>query len=400
VISILEIALVCVGALLMLPALVLLAEVLAAITYSVGQTLKVTPFNQQRLRVAVIVPAHNEAANIQDTLNSIIPQLRNSDRLIVVADNCSDDTASIALRLRAEVVVRTDLANRGKGYALDFGIRHLREEAPEIVIILDADCRIASNSLEILAQLCARAARPIQAVYLMRAANTAGFKTRIAEFACVVKNCVRPIGLHRMGLPCQLMGTGMAFPWSSISNANLASGHIVEDLKLGIDLARAGTPPLFCPEALVTSDFPDSKEGVQSQRTRWEHGHLGVILQEGPRLLLESILKRDLNLMALAIDLSVPPVALLMLQVTFLWVVCAIMYALEGILIPLIISTATSAFLFAAVLLSWGRFGREIVSLGGLLYSAVYAIWKIPLYAKFIVARQMDWVRSKRSGED
>jgi hypothetical protein len=57
--------------------------------------------------------------------------------------------------------------------------------------------------------------------YLMYAPKQAGLKIRIAQFAWVVKNQVRPAGLQRLGLTCPLMGTGMALPWSCISTANL-----------------------------------------------------------------------------------------------------------------------------------------------------------------------------------
>ena len=50
----------------------------------------------------------------------------------------------------------------------------------------------------------------------------------------------------------------MAFPWDVIRSANLANGFIVEDMKLGLDLALAGHSPVFCPSATVTSTFPTS----------------------------------------------------------------------------------------------------------------------------------------------
>jgi cellulose synthase/poly-beta-1,6-N-acetylglucosamine synthase-like glycosyltransferase len=250
------------------------------------------------------VPAHDEALIISRTLQTILPQLAPGDRLVVVADNCTDETAALAAAEGADVLVRTDLVRRGKGYALDYGIRHLESDAPEIVLVVDADCRITPGAIERLARLSHRSGRPVQALYLMQAAEGAGPKMRVAEFAWVIKNQVRPLGLHRLGLPCQLMGTGMAFPWACISSANLATGHIVEDLKLGIELTRRGTPPLFCPEALVTSEFPSSGEGIRSQRTRWEHGHLGVILSDAPQLFLSSLAPLNLPALALALDLD------------------------------------------------------------------------------------------------
>lgn len=382
--------------LLLLPVTVLCAEVLLAVT---SRATAAAPAGE-RPRVAIVMPAHNEASMIAGTLRCIVPQLAESDRLIVVADNCTDDTAAIAAAEGAESIERRDPVHRGKGYALDFGIRHLEADAPEVVVIIDADCHATAGSIDRLARACRAASRPVQALYLMYAPTGAGVMTRIGEFAWTVKNRVRPLGLHRLDLPCQLMGTGMAFPWSYIRTAALASGNIVEDLKLGIDLARAGAPPSFCPEALVTSQFPSSPEGIQSQRARWEHGYLGMILSNAPGLLWSACVRRNFDLLAMALDLSVPPLALLLLQVAAVWLLSALFYVYANALIPIGIATVAAALLALSVLLSWAFYGRRIVSVGSLLaFAALYALWKIPLYAKFLVSRQIRWVRSKRDQE-
>ena len=377
--------------LLTLPVAVLFIEVLLAVT---GKE-PLSESSGARGSLAIVVPAHNEASMIAATLRSIVPQLGSSDRVIVVADNCSDETAMVATTAGAETIVRTDPTRRGKGYALDFAIRHLARAAPDVVIVIDADCQAAPGSIDRLVRVCTTTARPVQALYLMHSPPSAGPMTRIAEFAWVVKNQVRPLGSRRLGLSCQLMGTGMAFPWPCISATNLASGHIVEDLKLGLDLTRAGKPPQFCPEALVSSTFPASSEGIQSQRVRWEHGHLGVA-GELPRLYADAFAKRDVQLLAAALDLSVPPLALLALQVTAVWCASLLFYFFAHIAVPLAMISLVAVLFFVSVLTSWTAYGRHIVSLGSFSLAAIYALRKIPLYVRFLVARQVNWVRSKR----
>jgi cellulose synthase/poly-beta-1,6-N-acetylglucosamine synthase-like glycosyltransferase len=350
----------------------------------------------ERPSLAVVMPAHDEALIIVDTLRALIPELRESDRLIVIADNCSDDTAVLAAAEGAQVVVRHDPDRRGKGYALDYGLRQLDSAPPQVVVIIDADCRIEARSLDVLASMCKCMARPIQAAYLIHPPPAAGVFTRIAAFALIVKNLVRPLGAHRLGLPCHLMGTGMAFPWTLISTAPLATRHIVEDLKLGVTLALAGTPPLFCPEASVSSFFPQSNQGLREQRIRWEHGYLDVALRDSPRLLYRGLLTRNLGLITLGLDLCVPPLALLLLLVAALWLGSALLYLVSGAVLALALSTAAALLLASSVLLSWSRYGQRVVSLGELLWAGVYALRKIPLYARFLLAKQSDWVRSKR----
>jgi len=383
------------GLLLLVPVCVLTVEILAALASEAPSDTPPPP----RPRLAVVMPAHDEALTIAETVRALLPQLGNADRLVVVADNCSDSTGSIAAASGAEVIVRTDPTRRGKGYALDFGMRHLERDPPQVVLIVDADCRVANGSVERLARVCMAETAAVQARYLMRAPPGAGTMVRIAEFACLLKNWVRPLGLRRLGLPCQLLGTGMAFPWAQIRDAALASGHIVEDLKLGLELAACGAPPLFCPEAEVTSTFPASEEGFKSQRTRWEHGYLSVLTKDAPSLLTRAILRRDGRLLAMALDLSVPPVALLTLLTAAVWGISALFYLKSRAALPLAVSSLAMGLLIAVLFAAWARYGRNVVSLGRLMLAVPYALWKIPLYGKFLVARQIDWVRSKRDQE-
>src|SRR5690606_6586727 len=75
--------------------------------------------------IAVIIPAHDEAAGISSTLAMLFEEVPPGTRVLVVADNCSDATAALAREAGAEAVERHDSNARGKGYALAFGRDHL-----------------------------------------------------------------------------------------------------------------------------------------------------------------------------------------------------------------------------------------------------------------------------------
>ena len=119
--------------LIAIPVCVFCIEILAAVTLP-QRKLLLPPKNNVRRRIGVLVPAHNESAGLLDTLEDIKAQLRSGDRILVVADNCTDDTAAIARTAGAEVTERHDPAKIGKGYALDWGLQHLSADPPEIVI--------------------------------------------------------------------------------------------------------------------------------------------------------------------------------------------------------------------------------------------------------------------------
>ncbi|MEP7100972.1 MAG: glycosyltransferase family 2 protein, partial [Burkholderiales bacterium] len=214
--------------------------------------------------------------------------------------------------------------------------------------------------------------------------------------AWAVKNQARPLGYRRLGLPCQLMGTGMAFPWALLRDAPLASGHIVEDMQLGLDLATAGAAPMFCPDALVTSVFPSDAGGIAEQRSRWEQGHVAVIAKEGPRALWRAITQRRADLAAMVLDLCVPPLTMLVMLLVLQTVVDAIVVAFGGAPAALWVAVLALALVSLAVVLAWGRFARHIVSLGELLGAPLYVLGKLPLYARFFRRGKREWVRTKR----
>ena len=178
-----------------------------------------------RPTIAILVPAHNEAWGIEATLQTLLPQLATGDRLVVIADNCEDETAAISRQAGATVIERQNLELRGKGYALDFGLQFLAANPPDVVAIVDADCLVSPGSIEKIAQLAIEQTRPVQATYLLTRPARPSPKDAVSVLAFTVKNLVRPFGLRQLGLPNLLTGTGMALPWSLIHTVSLASGQ-------------------------------------------------------------------------------------------------------------------------------------------------------------------------------
>lgn len=351
--------------------------------------------SHQRPRVVILVPAHNEAAVIQATLETLVPQITGDDQLIVIADNCTDDTAAIARASGVRVIERHNLTHRGKGYALDYGLRFLQAEPPDIVVTVDADCLVAPDTIAQISQLAFLSARPVQATYLMVQPQNPSIRDRISALAVVIKNLVRPLGLSRLGCPCLLVGSGMAFPWSALRQVSLANSKTVDDMQLSIDLAIAGYPPLYCPAAQVTGRLMSSQAAL-SQRSRWEHGHLEVILTEVPRLLAAALRQQRGELAALALELCVPPLSLL----TIGWLVAVLVTAiLQGVglsSLPLRILLVQGVVLLGSLFAVWWKFGQTLLPLRHLLSVGLYIAWKLPLYGAFFVRPQTRWVRTER----
>jgi cellulose synthase/poly-beta-1,6-N-acetylglucosamine synthase-like glycosyltransferase len=397
---VISLTLIAVAVLLSLPVTVLLVEVVAALKPVEAKL--ANPNNaKSRGRLVVIVPAHNESAGIVPIIGDVKPQLRFCDRLIVVADNCTDDTAAVASSAGAEVILRNDLTQIGKGYALAWAINHISIDPPDFVIFIDADCRIQPDGIEGLQAICSELQRPVQACFLMKTAENSPIDHSFAEFTFLLRNWVRPLGLRNMNCPVQLMGTGMILPWDVIRSAPLASGHLVEDLKLGLDLAAIGKAPHFFPSVKVTSDFPETAKGTDSQRQRWVQGHLGMILKAVPRLLIQAIRHRNLDLLTLSLDLMVPPLSMLGLIIigTFVLTFLALVFGFS--LTAFAIVSLNLLMFTLAVLLAWLKFGRDILPVRALVSLGPQVFKKLRVFGQILLGRTAAvWIRTDRGKSD
>ena len=349
-------------------------------------------------QAAIIIPAHDESIGLVPTLNDLKPQLLPNDRLIVVADNCSDDTAAVAGLAGAEVIQRHEPDKTGKGYALAYGLAYLNDRPPEFVIFVDADCRLQADMVPRLKLACATFKCPVQACFLMKAAEHSPISHALAEFAWIIKNWARPLGLSRLGLPVQLMGTGMIFPWQLIKNVSLASDNLVEDLKLGLDLAIAGHAPRFYPQVVGTSEFPQSAKGTDSQRQRWIQGHVSTIQNSVPKLLFAALVTRNWPLLALVIDLAVPPISMLFLLITSTFFAGLALIAAGAQNTVAVISVFNLLGLTGALYLAWLKFARELISWRDVPLIVAQLCRKLPFYFGIYARRKAtSWIRTDRS---
>jgi cellulose synthase/poly-beta-1,6-N-acetylglucosamine synthase-like glycosyltransferase len=349
--------------------------------------------------LAILVPAHDEDAVIGATLASIAAARRPEDRVLVVADNCSDRTADIARASGAEVLVRNDTTRRGKGYALQYAIDSLRSAPPAGVVVIDADCALGPGAFAKIAAEMEATGRPAQMLCLMRAPEGAPPQRRIAEFAWILINKVRMRGLQRLSGGARLTGAGTALPWSVAERIDLASGEIVEDLALSVRLTAQGAAPTLVEDALVESVFPAPTASAVTQRARWENGSLRLAMRVAPGLLLRALTKGDFRLFCAALDLAVPPMTVfgaLLAVVAFV----SLAPALWGDFAPLTAAFAASVLFVAATIAAWVGFGREALPLEDLAATGAYLRDKVSVYFGAGRRSAKTWTRTARDGAE
>lgn len=347
---------------------------------------------------AILVPAHDESVTIGATVRELLAIAGPETRLLVVADNCTDDTAEIARRAGAIVVERMDTQKRGKGYALACGRDYLAADPPDVVMVLDADCRIDRRSFECLISSASSMNSPVQASNLLTAPPDAAPVVHISNFAMLIKNSVRARGLYRLGGGIPLFGTGMAFPWAIFHEAPLASADVVEDLRLSLDLASQGVAVHLIEDARVTSAAAAAGDTF-AQRRRWEHGFLRIAAKYALPQLLRGLIRLSPHQAALGLHLCVPPLALLLLVGIAAAFATFLIGLASGYWTPAWIMLSALAVALSATLLAWMKEGRHVLPPAALVRVPFYVLQKIPIYLALLTSRQASWNRTPR-GDD
>ncbi len=269
---------------------------------------------ESELRLVVLIPAHNEQGGIQATLDALArcEYPFAARRTVVIADNCTDQTAERARSAGAEVWERVESAKRGKGQALRWAIERLKVDGSAFdgVVVLDADCIASSNLLAAINLRLGSGASALQVNYVVGNPHLSPASAlRFGAFALM--NTVRYLGKQRLGLSCGLAGTGMAFTRDLLDREPWRSTGLAEDGEYHMRLVLAGERVEFVKDAWVSSSMPTTLRGSSAQQARWEHGKLQLIGHWSPRLVSLGLAKRDPVRIHAGLESLVPPQSLI-----------------------------------------------------------------------------------------
>lgn len=352
-------------------------------------------------RFRVVIPAHDEAAGIEATVRSVLAldYPRELFGVLVVADNCTDDTARLARSAGAEVLERSSETERGKGYALHHAFQRLAAEV-DAVVVIDADTLVSPNLLRAFDARIAEGAGALQADYAVRNPDSA-WRTRLIAIAFGAFHIVRSRARERLGLSVGLRGNGMGVTARTLRDVPHEAYSIVEDVEYGIRLAEAGVRVVYADEAHVYGEMVSSASAASSQRARWEGGRATLASRHATRL-LRAGLRGNAVLLDLAADILVPPLSRIAI----------------GALLGLVLSVAGSALLggfagsrasFGAalgavvlyVLRGWMVSGTGLRGLGTLALAPLYVVWKLTVRGKKPAqGAEAEWVRTRREGAE
>jgi cellulose synthase/poly-beta-1,6-N-acetylglucosamine synthase-like glycosyltransferase len=339
-------------------------------------------------RLVVLVPAHDESLGMLRTLRCLQREVAADPltRIVVVADNCSDDTALVAVAAGVDVLERHDVTRRGKGAALRYAFETLHDA--DGFIVVDADTDVEPGFLAAMRAALAGGADALQCRYGVRDA-LAHRRATLADVALGAWNVLRPRGRAALGLSCGILGNGFALSRRALQAVPYSADSIVEDLEYHHLLVRAGLRVVWVDGATVRGDMPAARSAAAQQRARWEGGRLRLLAGQGPAL-ARGVLAGQWRLADPLLDLLLLPLA---------WHTSLLLAALALGAAPVqALAGAGLAVVVGHVALALRLMPARKAHLRALLGAPAYVAWKLCLAAGTwrAASRHAPWVRSAR----
>lgn len=242
-------------------------------------------------KYAFLIAARNESRVIGQLIESIQKQDYPAEliKIVVVADNCTDDTAVIARQAGATVYERQNQTLVGKGYALDFGLTEMKkdfsDENIEGVFIFDADNLLSKNYVTEMNKIFDEG---YQVVTSYRNSKNYGTNWITAGYSLWFLRESKYLNNARMlmNTNCAVSGTGFVVNMKVFEENN--GWHytlLTEDIEFSVDCAVSGRKIGYAANAEFYDEQPTTFKQSWTQRLRWAKGFYQVFVHYGKKLL-------------------------------------------------------------------------------------------------------------------
>ncbi len=247
-------------------------------------------------KFAVIVAAHNEEV----VIGSIVRNLKQLNYpkdmydILVIADNCNDNTAKVARQNGASVYERFDSVRKGKGYSLEWMFKKLfaSDKNYDAICIFDADNLASPNFLlEMNKQLC-MGHKVIQG-YLDSKNPSDSWISGNYSISYWTSNRLFQLPRHYLGLSCALGGTGFVMSADVLKEIGWGATCLTEDLEFSMKLVLKNMRVSWSHEAVVYDEKPLHLPQSWRQRRRWMQGHCNCAQRFLKKLVLKAFKDRD-----------------------------------------------------------------------------------------------------------
>jgi cellulose synthase/poly-beta-1,6-N-acetylglucosamine synthase-like glycosyltransferase len=346
--------------------------------------------------VTVLVPAYNEELVIGRTLDSLIANTYEKKEIIVIDDGSIDNTSVVASWYKKFGVKVLTKENGGKARALNYGLLFSRGE---IIITVDADSKLETNSIEEIVRLMSD-----QSIYAaagnVKALNVNRIVTRLQELEYVTAINTMRRSLDMFGAIGVVPGAFGAFRKEAIEeNGRYDPDTVAEDFDMTLKIQKAYGKVGASSAAIAYTEVPPTWHNLYRQRYRWAKGTYQALIKHKDAFLNERFgMLHNITMPLLLLSMIVP-------FATFTAIGAGVLLALQG---------RWLVFLSIVLLFTLIQFFVSLLSLNldnSRLSLAAYSpllVWgyrqfldSILIYVTFSVAfsrKPNEWARVERVG--
>jgi glycosyltransferase involved in cell wall biosynthesis len=322
-------------------------------------------------------------------------------RLVVIADNCDDETSTLAASAGAEVMVRDEPGSRGKGQAIRWAMDRIlvAPSAPDAIVVVDADAMVECHFLAELEAALQSGSQVVQADDLVLPASKS-LRSVLEAAALLLRNRVRFAGRAVLGLPASLCGNGMLIsrtvlekhPWNAFTGTEDA------EYAIGLRLARVRTA--FAQNARVLAAPTGGEIGAYTQGLRWEAGRFILVRRWIWPILRAVLFDRRFDLLDLLVDLAVMPLGLLSAAAVLGTVGAVALLGVQAISTWAVVPWICATIALPTYVVLGLRGARAPSSFyRALLLAPLFMIRKLRIYAGLLHGSGDRWTRTQRPAE-
>ncbi|WP_408898848.1 glycosyltransferase family 2 protein [Nocardioides sp. R1-1] len=300
--------------------------------------------------LTVLIPAHDEEACIGATIASLLGQSRTPDRVVVVADNCTDGTAAVARAAGVEVFETRGNADKKAG-ALNQALAGLLPEQGEndLVMVMDADTVLDDGFLESAARRMTddRALMAIGGLFYGEEGHGLIGLLQRNEYTRYARDLRR-----RRGRVFVLTGTATVFRPRALRRVAAERGTnlpgvpgdvydttvLTEDNEITLALKSLGALVIAPSDCTVVTEVMPTWRALWAQRLRWQRGALENLGAYGVRTQTFRYWAQQLGIGYGAIALASYLLLMLLMLVSFdswvwfpFWLGTGVLFALERV---------------------------------------------------------------------
>jgi len=237
-------------------------------------------------RVAIIIPAWNEASVIGTTIEHLmrLNYPRDSFRIYVIDDASTDGTAEIVLdkaKLYGDNVqhVYRENGGQGKAHTLNHGLRHLwKSDWAQAVLIMDADVIYSANALSKMARHLADPEIGAVTAFIKEGSTKPNFVQRFIGFEYITATGVSRRAQNVMGFLACLSGGAQLHTRQNLLDmgGEIFTATLAEDTFTTFYTQLNGRRAIFEPNAVVFAEEPATLDMLWKQRLRWARGNVQI----------------------------------------------------------------------------------------------------------------------------